>query len=227
MTPRRREFYIKPKGKGQSTSTKISAIQRLRNIKTQKYQNIMKSIFSIATLITLASALVSAAPLARRGQFTATTFGATTYYNVNNIFQGSTDPILPPVGTSTAEISIADGSHEIDSIVSFTIPPDVITSTSTCTFFIAGIAPPTGSGILALYTLGSEFISPFTSVPFYNQYEGQYNLQTGNSADIDRVTVPCSVYSDNTMQFVMRPVGDNDFITWTQSAGVGAFIEID
>ena len=190
---------------------------------TQKKQN-MKGIFSITTFLTLASALVAAAPLTpKRGG--PLSLPATDLFVITNPAPAT---ILTPEGTFTAEISITDGSNEIDTIVSFYVPGlPPPSSTSTCQFVIQNIPAPTGSGIVQLFTLGAEVTAPLTSVPFYNQYEGQYNLNTNPSTPIDVQFVPCNfdTYGNLDMQFVVRPQNTDDYITWFQSAASGAFID--
>ena len=181
----------------------------------------MKGIFSITTLLTLASALVSAAPLTQRGL----SLPATNLFVITNPAPAT---ILTPYGTSNAVISITDGSNEIDTIVSFNIPGlPPPSSASTCQFVIQNIPPPTGSGIVQLFTLGAEVTSPLTSVPFYNQYEGQYDCNTNPSTPIDVQFVPCIFDANGVldMQFVVRPQNTDDYITWWQSPTVGAFID--
>lgn len=181
----------------------------------------MKNIFSITALLTLASALVSAAPLAPRGLSVA----ATELFVVTNPNPAT---IITPFGTNNAIISITDGSNEIDTIVSFNVPGlPAPSSASKCQFVIQNIPPPTGSGIVQLFTLGAEVTAPLRSVPFENQYEGQYNVKTNPSTPIDVQFVPC-VFDANgnlDMQFVVRPQGTDDYVTWWQSATVGAFID--
>jgi hypothetical protein len=186
-----------------------------------KHTNNMKGIFSISAFLTLACALVSAAPLAPRGL----SLPATDLFVITNPAPAT---ILTPGGTSNAVISITDGSNEIDTIVSFNIPGLPLPSaTSTCQFVIQNIPPPSGSGIIQLFTLGAEVAAPLTSVPFYNQYEGQYDVNTNPSTPIDVQFVPCNFDSNGNldMQFVVRPQNTDDFITWWQSPTAGAFID--
>ena len=190
-------------------------------LKALKQTNNMKGIFSITTLLTLASALVSAAPLTQRGL----SLPATNLFVITNPAPAT---ILTPYGTSNAVISITDGSNEIDTIVSFNIPGlPPPSSASTCQFVIQNIPPPTGSGIVQLFTLGAEVTSPLTSVPFYNLYEGQYDVNTNPSTPIDVQFVPCNFDANGVldMQFVVRPQNTDDYITWWQSPTVGAFID--
>ena len=178
----------------------------------------MKHIFSISTLVVLTSAFASSAPLTQR---TTSGFQATAFWNIDN---PQPAPILTPNGTLSPQISIQDGSNEVDSIVSFSIPDIGQTASSTCQFSIQNIPAPTGSGIVQLFTLGAPVSSPLTSVPYENQYMGQYAIDAqGNSTPLDVVNVPCVV---GDMQFLIRPQNTDDSISWTQTATVGAFIEV-
>ena len=182
----------------------------------------MKSIFAATTLLALASALVSATPVVQRRQ--VITIPASDLWIITNPAPAT---ILTPTSGADATISIVDGSNEIDTIVSFDlgVNPSPI-STSTCQFVIEGITPPTGSGIVQLFTLGGD-VDPtqvLTSVPYYNQYEGQYDVTTGTSTPIDVPYVPCNFDAEGRLQFVIRPQNTDDYITFTQTDLSGAFI---
>ena len=178
----------------------------------------MKGIFSVATFLALASALVSGAPLNQRN----------TYTIPANELWVITNPAPATIITSPpelfGEVSISNGSGEIDTVVSFDVSAyQVPTSTSTCEFIIQGVVP-TGSGVVQLFTLGDEVATGATIIPFYNQYEGQYNVNTSPSTPIDVQHVRCN-FHDGVLQFVIRPQNTDDFLSWTQSGSVGAFIQ--
>ena len=182
-------------------------------------KDIMKAIFSISALLALASSFVSAAPLIARQTITlsASELFVVTNPNPANILAD---------GTPNGQVSIVDGSNEIDTIVSFSLGnnPNPTTS-STCQFAINGITPPTGSGIVQLFTLGAEVSVPLTSVPFEDQYMGQYDVTTGDSVPIDVQFVPCNFNPDGTLQFIIRPQNTDDYLAWVQTSTVGAFLE--
>ena len=178
----------------------------------------MKGIFSVATFLALTSALVSAAPFTRRG---SVAIPASELWVITNPAPAD---IITPGGTSTAQIFISDGSGEMDTIVSFDVTGLTPSNTSTCQFVIQNIPAPTGSGIVQLFTLGGQVASPLTSVPYYDQYEGQYDLTTNPSTPIDVQFVPCN-FENDAIQFVIRPQNTDDSITWVQdSTSVGAFL---
>jgi hypothetical protein len=180
----------------------------------------MKGIFSVTTFLALASALVSGAPLSERSSYTVPASDLWVITNPAPATVVSTPPAL------LGQVSIADGSNEIDTVVSFDMsifPPP--TAASTCQFLIQNVTP-SGSGIVQLFTLGGEVTSSATPIiPFYNQYEGQYNVNTSPSTPIDVQYVPCNFFADGSFQFVIRPQNTDDFLSWTQTASVGAFIE--
>lgn len=194
-----------------------------RQQQTPQTQTKMKGIFSITALLTLASALVSAAPLNPRGQ--SYSIPANDLFVVTNPNPAT---ILTPDGTNHAVVSITGGSNEIDTIATFYapgLPPP--TAGSTCQFVIQNTALPTGSGIVQLFTLGAPVSAPLTSVPFTDQYEGQYDCYTNPSTPVDVEFVPC-VFDANgnlDMQFLIRPQGTDDFVEWWQSSTVGAFVD--
>lgn len=179
----------------------------------------MKGIFSVATFLALASALVSAAPLTQRWTYTVP---ATDLWVVTN----PAPVTILPEPSGSGEVSISNGSGEIDTVVSFDMSGYPIpTSESTCQFFIQNVAS-TGSGIVQLYTLGGEATSsPTPIIPFYNQYRGQYNVNTSPSTPIDVQYVPCNFLEDGAFQFVIRPQNTEDSLTWSQTGAVGAFIQ--
>lgn len=177
----------------------------------------MKGIFSVATFLALASALVTAAPLTKRA---TVLIPANALYIVNN---PNPAPVPMPPSTPNAKISIVDGSNEIDTIVSFDVSSFTATSTSTCQFVIQNIPPPSGSGIVQLFTLGAEVTSSTAFVPYENQYEGQYDVNTDPSTPIDVKFVPCN-FQNGVLQFIIRPQDTDDAISWVQTSTDGAFI---
>src|SRR5262245_52416560 len=96
----------------------------------------MKDILSVTAFLALLSALVSAAPLSRRG---SSTYGA-DYFKVISAAVPNVD--ISPGGSNTAMISIINGSNETDTIVSFSIPP--LRPNSTCQFYMSGVNPLPG-----------------------------------------------------------------------------------
>ena len=197
----------------------------------------MKGIFSAATFIAIASALVAAAPfkVAERSASGPIIYtkGA-DFIRVVSEANPNTDEI-GTYGTQTGLIARTNGQNELASLVSFDIPPVSAiagaSASSTCNFVIKNPASVSGSQTTQLFTLGAEFgeydTITFNQHPYYNQYEGAYFVNAvGDSSAVDVTTVPCTF--GGNMQFVMRPQNDNDYITWTQNNGgnVGAFIEI-
>jgi hypothetical protein len=198
----------------------------------------MKSIFSITIFAALTSALVSAAPLTGRtanGPVVAT-YGA-DFYRV--ISQASPDvDQTSNYGLNTAVVACNyQGLNEIDTFVSFAIPPLAqitgATESSTCDLVIYNAGHVYGTQNIQLFTIGAEIDQTqpltFNSHPYYNQYEGRYIVNdNGPSVAIDVFTVPC-IFQGN-MQFVMRPMfNGTQYITWDQAPGInsmGAFIEI-
>jgi hypothetical protein len=178
----------------------------------------MKGIFSIATFVALAAALVSSAPLTRRDPISV----PADYFEI--ISEAEPDTTFGP--TQIPVISVVDGSNEVDSFVSFSIPSSItLSSTSTCQFFLTGVTADSGSAV-QLFSLGYPLVGDetFNTHPFYDQDEGQYSVDptTGDSSPLYGGYVPCS----SIMQFVIRPHFTDASITWTQSDTVGAFIEV-
>jgi hypothetical protein len=197
----------------------------------------MKGIFSAATFVAIASALVSAAPL-KVAERSAS--GPILYTKGADFIRVTSegDPNVDQIntfGTQIGYVARTNGNSEFASFVSFDIPPMSAiagaSASSTCNFVVKNPAAVSGSQTTQLFTLGAEFgeydTLTFNQHPYYNQYEGAYFVNAvGESSPIDVFTVPCQ-FGEN-MQFVMRPQNDNDDITWTQdnAANVGAFIEI-
>ena len=181
----------------------------------------MKGIFSVATFVALVSTVVFSAPLTPRAPIPVSpTFFQIISEDKPNIQFGTT--LIP-------QISVVGGSHEVDSFVSFSIPPiSGASSTSTCKFVLRGVTATPDSAI-QLSSLGSQLIGDetFNSHPYYNQDKGQYSIDptTGNSSPLYGGTVPCNIGGAPT-QFVIRPHFTDGSITWTQSATVGAFLEV-
>jgi hypothetical protein len=181
----------------------------------------MKCIISIATFIAVACTLTSAAPLTQRAPICI----SPTFFEII-----AADAPDSQFGTTLIpQISIADGSHEIASFVSFTIPPiPGATSTCTCKFVLKGVIATSGSAI-QLFSLGSQLVGSetFNSHPYYDQDEGQYSIDptTGDSTPLYGRTVPCNIGGAPT-QFIIRPHFADGSITWTQTDTVGAFLEI-
>lgn len=197
----------------------------------------MKGIFSAATFIAVASALVAAAPfkVAERSASGPVIYSkGADFIRVVSEANPNTDEI-GTYGTQTGLIARTNGQNEFASLVSFDIPPVSAiagaSASSTCNFVIMNPASVSGSQTTQLFTLGAEFgeydTITFNQHPYYNQYEGAYFVNAvGDSSAVDVTTVPCTF--GGNMQFVMRPQNDNDYINWTQNNGgnVGAFIEI-
>jgi hypothetical protein len=204
---------------------------------------IMKAIFSTLSIAALC-ALVSAAPtrIAKRNangplvtQIAASAFHIIDENNPNTDVNGNFQ-------TNTAVISRSDTTLDIDTLVNFVIPPlseiPGATASSTCDFVVYNAFEITGSQTLQLFTTVTEadLAGPltFNTAPSSNQYEGMYFVNGASAANpgisvaIDVNSFPCQFGS--TMQFIMRPQNDNDFITWEQGGSgaiqVGAFIEI-
>lgn len=199
----------------------------------------MKAIFSAISVAAIC-ALVSAAPtrVAKR-QSTVVTSIPASYYHVIDENQPNTD-VGPNYGSQTAVISRSDTTLDIDTLVNFDIPAlsaiPGATASSTCAFKVDTVASALGSQTLQLFTTVTEVdltgTVTFNTAPSSNQYEGMYFCQesaaSGGSIAIDVNSFPCQF--GTTMQFILRPQNDNDFITWTQGGAgavpVGAFIEI-
>jgi hypothetical protein len=196
----------------------------------------MKGIFSTATFIAIASALVAAAPFNNFAERSASgpiiyTKGA-DYIHVTSEKYPQTDE-ASTYGTQTAFIARTQGKDEYASYVSFAIPPlssiSGATESSTCHFVIRNPTNADGSKVTQLYSLGAEFgktdYMTFWQHPYHDQYYGAYNVaENYESTPVDVTRVPCKF--GGKMQFVMRPQNDNDYITWTQGPNVGAYIEI-
>jgi len=198
----------------------------------------MKAIFSTLSIAALC-ALVSAAPtrVGKRSGALVTSIPA-SYYHVIDENKPNTD-VSATYGSQTAVISRSDTTLDIDTLVNFEIPDlssiPGASASSTCDFVVFNAASVSGSQTLQLFTLVSEvdLTGPvtFNSAPSSDQYKGMYFIQEGattTSLAIDVTSFPCQF--GTTMQFIMRPQNDNDFITWTQGGAgavpVGAFIEI-
>ena len=175
----------------------------------------MKGILSATTLFALVAGLVSAAPLEKRSN------NIPADSNVLVITNPAPHNIVPnPPGSSGGIVQIVNGNNEIDTIVSFTLSP-APNPGSTCQFYMQNLDTVSGSGIVQLFSLGYEL--SVGNIPYYDQYEGQYDLNTNPSTAIDRPTVPCTLNNGNP-QFVIRPQNTDDTVTWTQSASSGAFL---
>jgi hypothetical protein len=182
----------------------------------------MKGIFSIAAFVALASALVSSAPLTRRTIPTGTFVPASYYEVIQAQYPDAQETTQSPT------ISVIDGSNEVDSFVSFTLPAGILTSTSTCQFFLQGVGlTATPNAAVQLFSLGSALLGTETwnSHPSYNQDEGQYIVDstTGDSTPLYGGYVPCA----DTMEFVIRPHFTDATLQWTQTDTVGAFIVVN
>jgi Ubiquitin 3 binding protein But2 C-terminal domain len=199
----------------------------------------MKAIFSAVAIAAL-SALVSSTPLTKRSaDGPILTSVSPTYLHIISEAEPNTDQATT-FGLNTAIISRTDGSNDIDTLVSFDIPAMSAiagaTASSTCDFFINNAASVNGSQTIQLFTLVSEvdLSQPLTwnTAPSSNQYEGAYfvveGAATGGSVAIDVFTFPCLF--GQSMEFIVRPFGDDVFITWTQGGAgavpTGAFIEV-
>src|SRR5208282_5056206 len=100
--------------------------------------------------IALASTLTSAAPLTRRAPIPI----SPTFFQIIS----ADKPDIQFGTTFIPQISVVDGSHEIDSFVSFSIPPIAgASSTSTCNFVLKGVTASPGSAI-QLFSLGYQLI---------------------------------------------------------------------
>lgn len=205
----------------------------------------MKGIFSIATFVTLLSAVALAAPLAKR------TPNGPIIWTQGADFIRVTDEVHPDVdqlstwGTQSGVVQrfagSPGGSYERDSYISFTIPAldDIpgATESSTCDFVIKNPGFNSGGTMLAqLFSLGTSFTETqtltFYQHPYFNQYMGSYQINQGTASEaatstpLDVFSFPCTFGGE--MQFALRPQGDSDSIVWGQNnaSGVGAFIEV-
>jgi hypothetical protein len=178
-------------------------------------------LFSIACFVASAIVAVSGAPLERRA---TVLIPSVELWVITNPAPATI--IQPGPGNLLGQVSIVNGNNEIDTIVSFPLGTNPApTANSKCQFVIQGVTP-TGSGIVQLFTLGGEVVSPLKAgkVPYYNQYEGQYNVKTSPSKPIDVTYVPCNFDSNGLLQYVIRPQNTDDSLKWTQSSTVGAFL---
>jgi len=201
----------------------------------------MKAIFSALAIAALSS-VISAAPTKRQ----TLSFIPSSYNYVVSQAQPDVDQ-APIVGSSSiAIISRTNGNNDVDTIVNFDIPAmsDIpgATPSSTCSFAIYNVAALSGSQTMQLYTL-NQFVDLFSppvtwnsaDVQSVNQYLGTYEVfsgaTTGPSVATDggSWTFPCQF--GYTMQFLMRPEGDNDYITWSEGGGgavlTGAYIQVN
>ena len=200
----------------------------------------MKAIFS-AIVIAAVSAIVSAAPTKRQ----ALSLIPASYNYV--VSQAEPDVDQAPIygNPNIAVISRTNGYNDIDTIVDFAIP-DITsipgaTSSSTCSFVVYNVGALSGSQTLQVYTLNQWvdlFSPPVTwnsaDVQSVDQNYGTYEVfsgaTTGPSVAIDggSWTFPCQF--GQTVQFLLRPEGDNDYITWSQGGGgavlTGAYIQV-
>ena len=187
----------------------------------------MKTIFSTATLVALLGALASAAPTKLATRSVLTTFGADFYF----VLDGA-NPNTLSGATSAGEIERINGNNEVDTLVSFTIPPYTsipgASASSTCQLVIRNPSTVTGSGETQIFTLGGAISSAnqysFYQHPFYDQYRGvqQANLGT-DSTPIDVQSFPCGF--GGNLQLALRPQNDNDLIEFSQTSTTGLFIE--
>jgi len=164
------------------------------------------------------------------------------------ISQGQPNVDQAPIynNPNVAVISRVNGNNDIDTIVNFAMP-DInkipgASPSSTCSFAIFNVASLSGSQTMQLYTL-NQFVD-LTAGPVtwnsanptsVNQYYGTYKVfsgaTTGPSVSVDggTWTFPCQF--GQTIQFLMRPQGDNDYITWSEGGGgavlVGAYIQVN
>ena len=201
----------------------------------------MKAIIS-SLVIAAVSVIVSAAPTTKRGQVTAW-IPATYNYVVSQAYPDTDQATL--YNPNIAVISRTNGYNDIDTIVNFAIPPmsqiPGATPSSTCSFAIYNVAALSGSEKMQLYTLNQwvDLLSPpvtwnSADVQSVNQNYGTYQVfsgaTTGPSVAIDggSWTFPCQF--GTTLQFLMRPEGDYDYITWSQGGGgavlTGAYIQV-
>ena len=188
----------------------------------------MKNVFSLATLAAVLATLASAAPT----QFDKRLSGGPLVATVGAEFFTVVDqanPNTPAVGSQTAVIQRKNGNNEKDTLVSFDLTGVARTAGSTCNLIIRNPTTVTGSGHTQLFTLGGPLSTntplTFYQHPFYDQYAGEYNVNlNGDSNAIDVFSIPCRF--DAKSQYVFRPQNDNDYITFTQGANTGAFIEV-
>jgi hypothetical protein len=192
----------------------------------------MKAVAAI-TLAAL-STLISAVPVKRQ----VVSFVSASYNYVISQAEPDVDQAPTYGSPDIAVISRVNGYNDIDTIVNFDMP-DIsqisgATPSSTCSFAIYNVASLSGSETMQLYTL-NEWVD-LTSGPVtwnsanptsvdqnYGTYEVFSGATTGPSVAIDggSWTFPCQF--GTTLQFLMRPEGDNDYITWSQG-GAGAVL---
>ena len=200
----------------------------------------MKSILKSLGLAALSS-LVIAAPVKRQ----VLSYVPSSYNYV--ISQAQPDVDQAPIygNPGIAVISRVNGYNDIDTIVNFDMPditqiPGATTS-STCSFAIFNVGTLSGSQTMQLYTL-NQFVdltagpvtwnsaNPTSVDQYYGTYEVFSGATTGPSVATDggSWTFPCQF--GQTLQFLMRPEGDNDYISWSEGGGgavlVGAYIQV-
>lgn len=200
----------------------------------------MKAIFKSLGLAALSS-LAIAAPVKRQ----ILSYVPSSYNYV--ISQAQPDVDQAPIygGPSIAVISRVNGYNDIDTIVNFDMP-DIsqiagATSSSTCSFAIFNVGSLSGSQTMQLYTL-NQFVdltagpvtwnsaNPTSVDQYFGTYEVFSGATTGPSVATDggSWTFPCQF--GQTIQFLMRPEGDNDYISWSEGGGgavlVGAYIQV-
>ena len=200
----------------------------------------MKAIFSAIALAALTT-LVSTAPVKR--QVLASIPASYNYV----ISQADPDVDQAPLigDPNIALISRDNGYNDFDTIVNFEIP-DIstisgATPSSTCNFVIYNVGALSGSETMQLYTLNIFVDLKSGSVTWnsanptsVNQNYGTYivfsGATTGPSVAIDGGSRTFSCQFGSTLQFLMRPQGDDDYITWLQDgAGAvlsGAYIQV-
>jgi hypothetical protein len=240
--------YIRPRWilfflsiNSQTISSSHSIFKTIQSTRFQPKLFIMKTFFSTLTVAALC-ALAAAAPTRvskRSAAGPLVTSIAPSAVHIIDENQPNVD-VASQYDPGSVVISRSDTTLDIDTIINFWIPAlaDIpgATSSSTCDFKVYNAGVVSGSQTLQLFTTVTEadLTGPltFNTAPSSNQYEGMYFIQAGaansGSVAIDVSTFPCEFGS--TMQFIVRPQNDNDFIAWTApGAGatpIGAFIEI-
>lgn len=206
-----------------------------------QYSLTMKAIFSALAIAALSS-VISAVPTKRQ----ALSLVPASYNYVVSQAQPDVDEEPTAGGPNVAVISRTNGNNDIDTIVNFDMP-DIsqipgATPSSTCSFVIYNVAALSGSETMQLYTL-NEFVDLYSppvtwnsaDVQSVNQNYGTYQVfsgaTTGPSVAIDggSWTFPCQF--GQTLQFLMRPEGQDDYITWSEGGGgavlAGAYIQVN